>query len=280
MSGILREAYSVCWSDMMFMRHNFLNVVVTSLMSPVLYLVAFGYGLGGGAEVGGVPYVAFMIPGIVSLSTLSSSFTSTSTRINVQRLYYRSFDELLMCPLSYSSIVLGKTVLGLVRGLLSCGVIYALGLLLTDELLMSPMLLATVLVSCFAFSCLGVTAALVAKSHQSLATFNTLVILPMTFLCGTFFSTASLPGPFQAALYCIPLTHCSDCIRAAALGWEFPWPSFAFIAAFAAAVYILNVWLIKSRRVRRGLTALRSAAPPHPSALRPMRRPSSGGMDG
>ena len=46
MFNTLREAYYVAWSDLRFMRHNILNVVVMSLMSPILYLVAFGYGLG------------------------------------------------------------------------------------------------------------------------------------------------------------------------------------------------------------------------------------------
>ena len=119
MFNTLKEAYYVAWSDLRFMRHNILNVVVMSLMSPILYLIAFGYGLGEGTmiEYNGqqIKYIAFMIPGIVALSTLSSSFSSTATRINVQRLYYRSFDEMLMCPLGYASIVLGKSVLGMIR---------------------------------------------------------------------------------------------------------------------------------------------------------------------
>jgi ABC-2 type transport system permease protein len=244
-----KEVYYVSWSDLRFMRHNIFNVVIMSLMSPILYVIAFGYGLGNSAVMDGVPYIAFMIPGIVSLSTLSSSFTSTSTRINVQRLYYRNFDEMLMCPLHYSAIVMGKSMLGTIRGLISCAVIYILGMCLTDQLQVTPMFILVVVLSCFTYSCLGLTAALLANSHQSMATFNTLVILPMTFLCGTFFSTASLPNYFQVILYCIPLTHTSDCVRAAALGWAFPWASLAVIAIFTVAFFWLNMYLIKTRRV-------------------------------
>lgn len=108
----LREIYYVSWADLAFMKHNILNVILMSLMSPILYLIAFGYGLGGSAtiEYGGeqIKYVSFMLPGIIALSTLSSSFTSTATRMNVQRLYYKSFDEMLMCPIHYSSIVIGN----------------------------------------------------------------------------------------------------------------------------------------------------------------------------
>lgn len=253
MFNTLKEAYYVAWSDLRFMRHNILNVVVMSLMSPILYVIAFGYGLGGDTmtEYDGqmIKYIAFMIPGIVALSTLSSSFSSTATRINVQRLYYRSFDEMLMCPLSYPAIVLGKSVLGMIRGLISSLVIYAIGICLDVGLDVNIWFFALVLLSCFTFACLGETAALLAKSHQSMALFNSLVILPMTFLCGTFFSTAKLPEFFQWILNIIPLTHSSALIRAAALGAEIPWVSLGVLSAFAVAFFLFNMHLIKSRRV-------------------------------
>ena len=251
MSNILLDAYHVAWGDMMFMKHNFLNILVTSIMSPLLYLVAFGYGLRSGQTDIGVSYVAFVIPGIAALSSLSSTFGSTSTRINVQRLYYKSFDEMMMCPLSLSSIVLGKSILGLVRGLISCFLLYALGLFLAPELVLSPLLVACIALSCMTFSLLGVTAALLAKSHQSMATLNSLIILPMTFLCGTFFSVSSLNPVFQAILYCLPLTHASEIIRAAALPdyLDFPWLSLLVLIAFGAAFFLINLYLLKTRKV-------------------------------
>ena len=86
----LRQVYYVAWGDMRFMRHNFANILIMSIMSPILYLIAFGFGLRTGETSIGVSYVAFVIPGIAALSSLSSSFSSTSTRMNVQRLYYKS----------------------------------------------------------------------------------------------------------------------------------------------------------------------------------------------
>ena len=119
MIRFLKQVYYVAWGDMMFLKHNFVNILIMSIMSPLLYLIAFGYGLRTGTTDIGVSYVAFVIPGIVALSSLSSSFSSTSTRMNVQRLYYKSFDEMMMCPLSLPAIIVGKCMLGLVRGLIS-----------------------------------------------------------------------------------------------------------------------------------------------------------------
>ncbi len=251
MNDVLRQSYYVAWGDMMFMKHNFWNILVMSLMSPILYLIAFGYGLRTGSTELGLSYVAFVIPGIVALSSLNTSFSATSTRMNVQRLYYKSFDEMMLCPLSLHAIVLGKSALGMVRGLLACGLLYALGLFLAPELQVTPLFVVSVVMNCAVFSFLGVAAALIAKSHQSMATFNSLVILPMTFLCGTFFSISSLPGVFQAILYCLPLTHASECIRAAALPdyYGFPWLCMLAMAAFMVAFYILDWWLLKTRRI-------------------------------
>ena len=75
----LRQVYYVAWGDMRFMRHNFANILIMSIMSPILYLIAFGFGLRTGETSIGVSYVAFVIPGIAALSSLSSSFSSTST---------------------------------------------------------------------------------------------------------------------------------------------------------------------------------------------------------
>ena len=252
MITFLKQVYYVAWGDMMFLKHNFANILIMSIMSPLLYLIAFGYGLRTGTTDIGVSYVAFVIPGIVALSSLSSSFSSTSTRMNVQRLYYKSFDEMMMCPLSLPAIIFGKCTLGLVRGLISCGLLYALGIFLAPELVLSPLFVICTVLSCFVFSFLGMSAALLAKSHQSMATFNSLIILPMTFLCGTFFSVSSLSPVFQAVLYCLPLTHASKCIRAAALPnfiGAFPWMSLVVLVAFGAAFFAVDYYLLKTRKV-------------------------------
>ena len=252
MIRFLKQVYYVAWGDMMFLKHNFVNILIMSIMSPLLYLIAFGYGLRTGTTDIGVSYVAFVIPGIVALSSLSSSFSSTSTRMNVQRLYYKSFDEMMMCPLSLPAIIFGKCMLGLVRGLISCGLLYALGPFLAPELVLSPLFIVCMVLSCVIFSFLGMMAALLAKSHQSMATFNSLIILPMTFLCGTFFSVSSLSPVFQAVLYCLPLTHASECIRAAALPDYIgarPWISLVVLVASGAVCCATDSCLLKTRKV-------------------------------
>jgi len=252
MFGFLKEVYYVMWGDLRFMRHNLLNISISSVMSPLLYLLAFGFGLGiiKNIDVDGIPYVAFIIPGIAALSSLSASFSAVSTRLNVQRLYYRSLDEILMCPVSVPAIVLGKSMHGVIRGLVSSSIIFAIGLALAPEYLQfTPLYAISIILSCFTFAFLGVAAAFLANTHQAITTFNNLVILPMTFLCGTFFAVDGLPAVFKAVLYALPLTHSSVTARASTLGWDFPWVSLVVLLGFCIAFFSINVYLIKIKKV-------------------------------
>jgi ABC-type multidrug transport system permease subunit len=157
---------------------------------------------------------------------------------------------MMMCPLGTSSIIVGKAMLGVIRGLFSTSIIFAIGLILEpDYVHLTALYIICIVLSCFTFSFLGVSAALIAKSHQSMATFSSLIITPMTFLCGTFFSVESLPSVLQAALYMLPLTHSTVTVRATALGWDFPWISLVVLACFGIAFYILNFYLIKNKKV-------------------------------
>jgi len=158
---------------------------------------------------------------------------------------------MMMCPLSTSAIIFGKSMLGFIRGMLGCFVMYALGLFLAPDLQLTPLAVACVILSCVTFSMLGMGAALIAKSHASMATFNSLVILPMTFLCGTFFSVDSLHPVFQAILYCLPLTHSSLTIRAACLpdALDFPWVSLVVILVFMVAFFLMDHYLLRTRKV-------------------------------
>jgi len=238
MMNILSDIYSVLWVDLRNMRRHWKSTVATSLVLPLLYLVAFGYGLGQGVKVDGVSYLSFVIPGIVALTAFSTSFNGAASKLQVDKFFYKSFDELLMSPVSSSSIVIGKALIGVVRGLISAVAIYAVGLVLAPTILVSPLFFLMLLLSCFVFALFGVFIALVITSHQGMSTFSTLVILPMTFLCGTFFSLSQLPDAAKTVLYFLPLTHSTELLRAAVLGSPFPWLSFVGLLAFAAAFFI------------------------------------------
>ena len=249
MITVLRDIHSVLWVDLRFLRRHWLRTLATSLVNPVLYLVAFGYGLGGGISFDGYSYLAFVMPGIIALTAMSSSYGGAGLKLHVDRLFYRCFDEYLMSPISLFSLAVGKTLIGVVRGLISTVAILAVGVIISPTLIVSPLFVLVLVSSCFVFSFLGVLIGMWAKSHQDMTTFNTLVILPMSFLSGTFFSLNQLPEAVKAVLYLLPLTHSSECLRAAALGQAFPWLSFVALLGFGFLFFAGSMWALKRASV-------------------------------
>jgi ABC-type multidrug transport system permease subunit len=188
--------------------------------------------LGRGISFEGYSYLDFVMPGIIALTAMTSSFNGAGMKLHVDRLFYKCFDEYLMSPISLFSLAIGKTLIGVVRGLISSVALLMVGFIISPALIISPLFVLVLVISCFVFAFFGVLVALVAKSHQDMGTFSTLILLPMTFLSGTFFSISQLPEAVKAVLYLLPLTHSSQCLRAAALEQPFPWLSLLAILGF------------------------------------------------
>ena len=239
MLEMLRDTYAILWVDLRFLSRNWHTTLATTLVAPMLYLLAFGYGLGRGISVEGYNYLEFVIPGILALTAMTTAFNAAGMKLHVDRLFYRCFDEMLMSPVSSFSIIIGKTLIGVVRGLMSSAALLVACFAFSPLLAVGLMFVPTLLVTCFVFSFLGVLVALIAKSHQDMSVFMSLVILPMSFLSGTFFSLSQVPEAIGIILSFSPLTHSSLCLRASALGQPFPWLSFLILIGFGAVFFFL-----------------------------------------
>lgn len=239
------DAYAILWSDLMMLKRRWSRYLLTTLISPLLYLLAFGWGLGRGMNVNGTSYLEFVVPGIIALTAMTSSFNGAGLRLNTDRIYFKSFDECLMAPISLLSLLLGKAMIGVVRGLVSSFAFLAVAMLMAPKFHISILFLISLILTCLTFAFLGVLAALLAKTHDDMATFSSLILLPMTFLGGTFFSVNQVPIILKIALYILPLTHCSTCLRAAALNQPFPWSSFVFLMGFLLVFSLGSLAVLK-----------------------------------
>ena len=233
------------WVDLRFLSRNWAKTLATTLIAPVLYLLAFGYGLGRGVTIEGYSYLDFVIPGIVALTAMTTSFNAAGMKLHVDRLFYRCFDETLMSPVSLFSITIGKTLIGVLRGLISTAALLLACFAFSPLPTVNLLFWLTLVITCFVFSFLGVLVALLAKSHQDMSVFMSLVILPMSFLSGTFFSLSQVPEALRIVLSLSPLTHTSLCIRAAALGQPFPWISLAILVGFGFAFLSGSYFVLK-----------------------------------
>ena len=246
--SILDESYRVAWGDLQYMKGNMIEVLLSSLVGPLLYLLAFGFGVGGTMQ-DPQSYVMYIVPGIIALTTLSATFSSTSMKVLVQRLFYMSFDELLLCPIHISSIILGKTIQGMVRALISCTILLLVGWLLSPQVVISPWIFAVIIMGSMMFSLLGLLAGMLTNKTQNLALFSSIVIIPMTFLCGTLFDVNVLPDYIAYIIYALPLTHVSNLMRGIMLpDYTVGLDSIVIIFIYIAVMFGVCYYLIKNNK--------------------------------
>ncbi|MEN6388976.1 MAG: ABC transporter permease [Syntrophomonas sp.] len=236
-------AYTVFYREMMLLRKKLPGFFAGSIVGPLLYLMAFGWSLGRNIQLGGVTYLDFVVPGILAVSAMNGSYNATGASLNISRLYHRSFEEFLVAPIGVWSIVLGNVLGGCMRGLFSSAVILIMSYLFGAHLQCNLYFIITLFLTCFLFASLGVVAAMVVNSHEEMANFGTFVILPMSFLCGTFFQLDVLPPIASNIIMLLPLTHSAIALRAIALGAGFPLTSFLIVTVYSIVLFGFGIWV-------------------------------------
>ena len=213
---MIHGIWAIYAREMMILRKRLTRQIPSWSVSPLLYLLAFGYAAGPSAQVDGVAYTAFLLPGLIAMSSMTQAFAIASD-INIARFYWHIFEEFQAAPISKTAYVAGEVLAGMTRALLSVLVIMAMGLIFGVEMQYNFAFLTGVLLNAFVFASLGVGLAMIVKSHADQAMLNSFVITPMAFLGGTFFPVDRLPDWAGALLSLLPLTHASRAIRSACL---------------------------------------------------------------
>jgi ABC-type polysaccharide/polyol phosphate export permease len=232
---------------MVLIRKKPWRFLASSLVMPVLYLVTFGWGLGRGMNVGGGMYLEFVLPGIIALSAMNNSFTPVATSLNISKLYTKTMEEVLVSPVSPWDIALGRTLTGLGRGMFSALMLLVVGIVTGVHVNLSLSFFAVLAVTAFCFGAAGVAAAMITKTHEDMANFNSFFILPMSFLAGTFFSPDRLPEPFHSAVLVYPLTHASMLLRTLASGHEPSLLSLLILSAYTMFFFFIAGQFVKKR---------------------------------
>ncbi len=218
--------------------------LLASSISPLLYLIAFGWGFGDKVVAGGLPYITFLIPGLITMSSLNQSY-GIAQEINIERFYFHLYDEYLIAPIRHIEIVLGEVFYGMFKGFISTFLIFVYAMLFGVQLVLNPVFFVAILVHTFLFASLGTSMAMIIKDHGSQATVNTFVITPMIFLCGTFFPVDKLPYIFKLIVYALPLTYSTKVIRASLTGKAVYTPYLFLMAVFAVLFFYTAYQAVK-----------------------------------
>ena len=235
------EITTILWREWLFLKRRFWRITFSQMVSPLLYFVTFGIGLGRMIDSGGQPYLHYLIPGLLSMTTMRNSYTSVSTRISVMRLHEKSFESYFYSPTKMYLLATGHILAGALRGLYSGIFILILGFVSGAGLSLNGWLLLAVTLNALIFSALGFFAAMIIESHYDMNNFTNIVITPMSFLCGTFFSLDGIPEALKWLVNVMPLTHTTRLIRQLAFGGGVNWASMAVSVLFVIVLWACSV---------------------------------------
>jgi ABC-type multidrug transport system permease subunit len=251
-STIVADTLTVFWGEWLDLRVRILQIAATGLISPLIYILGFGLGLGSTLDQamkptgGGDNYLQFILPGMVALSSMTISFAGTTFSICGERLYTKTFEEMLLVPVHPLALYLGKMLAGIVRGMMTSGSVILVAVLFTGKVwsFLNPLFLLLLVLNCAVFAGLGVIIGLNVKSLEGVGLYNNFLIVPMSFLGATFFDPVNLPIVLKVIVYLLPLTYTSTGLRAAAYLplSQFPWYDIPVLIAVAIALSIIGAY--------------------------------------
>jgi ABC-2 type transport system permease protein len=195
------------------------QTILAPILSSALFIVVFGLSLGDRIrQVDGFPYDQYIVPGLIAMSMAQAAYANNSSSV-FQARFDRYINDVLASPMRAWEINLGLNLGGAVRALLIGGGLLAIALPLTGVPVREPLVLAAALVLLLTIFCsFGVVVGIYAESWDQSAFVTNLVILPLSFLGGVFYSVGRLPSPWQELSHANPLYYLIDAVRHGFLG--------------------------------------------------------------
>ena len=207
---------TILWEKWREFRRDFYKITLAAMIAPLMYLVVFGMGIK--TISNGQPYLNFLIPGVVALTTMNGSFNAIAQNLNVQRLYEKAFDQVMISPTPLWQFIVGQIIGGSLRGLYAGAVILALTIPIGTGLIFNGYSVLIMFLNGAVFSTIGVVVSFYAKNHTDVPRFSNYIIMPMAYLCNTFFSTEQMPHGIREVVGIIPLSQTSAMLRSIAAG--------------------------------------------------------------
>jgi ABC-2 type transport system permease protein len=227
------------------------QTMLAPVVSSILFILVFGLSLGSRIrEVSGFEYEVFIVPGLIAMAMAQAAYSNNSSSI-FQARSDRYIDDVLAAPMHPWQMNLGLTIGGAFRALLIGLALGALAIPLTGAPVEHPIALAAAALLVVAlFGALGVVVGIYAETFDHHTFINNIVILPLTFVGGVFYSVTILPSPWEELSHANPLFYVVNTVRYGFLGASDVnvWLSFAVTAAIAAALVAWSQYLFSTGR--------------------------------
>ncbi len=189
-------------------RRTLFQSIVSPVISTSLYFVIFGSAIGSRiTEIDGVSYGSFIVPGLMMLSLLTESVSNASFGIYFPK-YSGTIYEVLSAPVSFVEIVIGYVGAAATKSLIIGAIILATATLFVDIRIAHPVwMLAFLVLTAVSFSLFGFLLGIWADNWEKLAIVPTLILTPLTFLGGSFYSISMLPPFWQTVTLFNPIVY-------------------------------------------------------------------------
>ena len=223
--------------------------IATPVITTALYFIVFGGAIGSRMQhVGGVGYGAFIVPGLIMLTLLTQSISNASVGIYFPKFTGTVF-EILSAPLSAIEAVFAYVGAAATKSVAIGLIILLTATFFTDVRILHPVwMVAFLLLTSIAFSLFGFIIGIWAKNFEQLAIIPALIVTPLTFLGGAFYSIDMLPQPWRTVSLFNPVVYLVSGFR-----WSFygigdvgVGASLAFTRGFMAACLILLWWIFRT----------------------------------
>ncbi len=242
-----RYVFAVARRQYLVWRKLIWSSMVTNVANPVVFLFAFGFGLGRFIDtMEGIDYMAYVVPGMIAYSAMfAASFETTIGSFSRYHLQH-NWDAVLATPVTLSELLLGEVLWAATKAMISALCVLAVGGWWGGVLSWSGALIAlpVVFVASVCFSCVGLAWTAYAKGYEFFSYFFTFWVTPMFVFCGVFFEIGRFPETVQMAAWALPLTHMVAIIRPLVAGLpidplvasgQFAYLVLISVAAFAIA---------------------------------------------
>jgi ABC-2 type transport system permease protein len=195
------------------------QVIWPPIITTVLYVLVFGLALGSRIHsVDGVPYAAFLIPGLIMLQIIEQTYGECSSSL-FQNRFMGSIQELLVAPLSAAEIVTAFIVAAVLRALFIAALVLGVGAVMVHALPLNwPLFLGVTMMVAVLFGSIGFIFGLMADRYDNIAAFSTFVITPLVFVGGVFTPLHLLPPAIQRISIVNPMFSMIDALRASFIG--------------------------------------------------------------
>ena len=230
-------------------RRTLIQSIVAPVITTSLYFIVFGAAIGSRIqEVGGVSYGAFIVPGLIMLNLLTNSISNASFGIYFPK-FVGTVYELLSAPVSTFEVVLGYVGAAATKSIMLGFIILATAALFIDLQIAHPfIMLAFIVLTALSFSLLGFILGIWADNFEKLSVVPMLVITPLVFLGGSFYSTEMLPPFWQTVSLMNPVLYLVSGLR-----WSFyeiaevnVWVSLGSVLTFLLICFSIVVWMFKT----------------------------------